>query len=105
MEKLSGISIPNGYVKTLGAYFEYRSTKEVNRMLELLEHLNDMAIEFCELHDATCCFRKDYKHSPYQCKHNSDPLIACYHENKFSCPDIEQFEKYISYVAHLQPMK
>ena len=68
-------------------------------MLELLEHLNDMAIEFCELHDVTCCFRKDYKHSPYQCKHNSDPLIVCYRENKFSCPDIEQVEKYIAYVA------
>ena len=58
MEKLSGISIPNGYVKTMGAYYEYRSTKEGNRMLELLEHLNDMAIEFCELHDVTCCFTK-----------------------------------------------
>ena len=43
--------------------------------------------------------KKDYKHFPYQCKHNSDPLIACYHENKFSCPDIEQVEKFIAYVA------
>ena len=97
MEKLYGMSM--GYVKIMGAYYEYRSIKEGNRMLELLEHLNDMAIEFCELHDVTCCFRKDYKHSPYQCKHNSDPLIACYRENKFSCPDIEQVEKYIAYVA------
>ena len=42
------LSWPNGYVDTMGAYYEYRSTKEGNRMLELLEHLNDMAIEFCE---------------------------------------------------------
>jgi hypothetical protein len=69
-------------------------------MLELLEHLDDMATEFCELHDITCCTRKDYKHSHYQRKHNSDPIIACYRENKFSCPDIvEQVEKYIDYVA------
>ena len=67
-----------GYVKTIGAYYEYRSTKEVNKMLELLEHLDDMATEFCELHDITCYTRKDYKHSHYQCKHNSDPIIACY---------------------------
>jgi hypothetical protein len=58
-----------------------------------------MATEFCELHDITCFTRKDYKHSHYQCKHNSDPIIACYSENKFSCPDTEQVEKYIAYVA------
>jgi hypothetical protein len=68
-------------------------------MLELLEHLDDMATEFCELHDITCCTRKDYKHSHYQCKHNSDPIIVCYREIKFSCPDIEQAKKYIAYVA------
>jgi hypothetical protein len=100
MEETSGIPISNGYVKAMGAYYEYRSTKEGNRMLELLEHLDDMATEFCELHDITCCTRKDYKHSHYQRKHNSDPIIACYRENKFSCPDIvEQVEKYIDYVA------
>ena len=88
-----------GYVKTMGAYYEYRSTKEGNRMLELLEHLNDMATEFCELHNITCCFRKDYKHSLYQCKYNSDPIIASYQECKFACHDIEQVEKYIAYVA------
>ena len=96
MEKLE-IHIPKGHVKMLEAYYEYRSTKEGNRMDELLTHLNQMAIEFCESHDITCCTRKDYKHSHYQCKHNSDPIIASYQECKFSCHDIEQVEKYIAY--------
>jgi hypothetical protein len=78
MEETSGIPISNGYVKAMGAYYEYRSTKEGNRMLELLEHLDDMATKFCELHDITCCTRKYYIHSHYQCKHYSDPIIACY---------------------------
>ena len=73
----------------LEAYYEYRSTHEGNRMDELLTHLNQMAIEFCESHDITCCTRKDYKHSHYQCKHNCDPIIASYQECKISCHDIE----------------
>jgi hypothetical protein len=26
----------------------------------------------------TCCTRECYKHSHYQCKQNSDPIIASY---------------------------
>ena len=88
-----------GYVKTMGAYYEYRTTKEGNRMHDLLEHLNDMAIEFCELHNITCFFRKYYKHSLYECKYNSDPIIASYQECKFACHDIEQVDKFVAYVA------
>ena len=99
MEELSRTSMFEGYVKTMGAYYEYRSTKEGKRMYELLKYLNHMAIDFCELHDITCCTREVYKHSQYQCKHNSDPIIASYQECKFSCHDIEQVEKYIAYIA------
>jgi hypothetical protein len=45
------------------AYYKYISTKEGNRIYELLEHLNNMDIDFCELHDITCSTGKDYKHS------------------------------------------
>jgi hypothetical protein len=47
-------------------------------MDELLRHLNHLAVDFCELHDVTCCTRECYKHSHYQCKQNSDPIIASY---------------------------
>ncbi len=86
-------------VQTLRAYYEYRSTREGNRVYELLEHLNEIATDFCELHNITCCTKKGYKHSHYQCKHNSDPIIASYQECKFACQDIEQVEKYVAYVA------
>ena len=68
MEGLSSTSMFEDYVKSMEAYYEYRSTKEGNRMFELLEHLNDIAYEFCEKHDITCCTREAYKHSQYQCK-------------------------------------
>ena len=99
MEKLSGISMPNGYVKTMGAYFEYESTEEGKRMGKLLEALHRITIQFCELHGITWCNRRVVKHSHYQCKYNNDPIIACYREDKFSFPDIEQVEKYIAYVG------
>jgi hypothetical protein len=86
-------------VQTLRACYEYRSTREGNRVYELLEHLNEIATDFCELHNITCCTKKCYKHSHYQFKHNSDPIIAAYQECKFACQDIEQVEKYVSYVA------
>ena len=78
-------SMFEGYVKTMCAYYEYRSTQEGKSMDELLQHLNHLAIDFCELHDVTCCTREVFKHSQYQCKHNSDPIIASYQECKFSC--------------------
>ena len=99
MERHFGTSMFEGYVKTRGVYYEYRSTQEGKRTDELLQHLNHLAIDFCELHDVTCCTREVSKHSKYQCKHNSDPIIASYQEFKFSCQDIEQVEKYIAYIA------
>lgn len=50
----------------------------------------------------TCCTREDYKHLHYQCKHNSDPIIAAYKRCKFTCQDLEQVDKYIAYVAALE---
>jgi hypothetical protein len=85
--------------KIWDTYYEYRATKEGERMDELLKHLNNIAIDFCELHDVTCCTRKVYKHSHYQCEHNSDPIIASYQECRLTCHDIEQVEKYIAYIA------
>ena len=99
MEKLSGMSMGNDYFKKYDAYSEYQSTKEGNRVGKLLKALHKIAIQFCELHGITCCNRRVVKHSHYQCKYNSDPIISCYREDKFSCPDIEQVEKYIAYVA------
>jgi hypothetical protein len=43
--------------------------------------------------------KKSYKHSHYQCKHNSDHTIDAYQDCKFACQDIEQVEKYVAYVA------
>ena len=65
----------------------------------MLEHLYEFATDFCELHDITCCTKKDYKYSHFQCKHNSNPIIAAYQECKFACQDIEKVEKYVAYVA------
>ena len=76
MEKLSRMSMANDYFKSMDAYSEYQSTEEGNRMGKLLEALNKIAFQFSELHDITCCTRIFVKHSHYQCKHNSDPIIA-----------------------------
>jgi hypothetical protein len=80
-------------------YFEYQSIEEGDKMHRLLEDLRRMAVQFCESHDVTCCTRKFIKHCHFQCKYNSDPIIACYYEDKFLYPNIEQVEKYIAYVA------
>jgi hypothetical protein len=58
-----------------------------------------MDVQFCESHDENCCTRKFIKHCHFQCKYNLDPVIAFYHEATFQCPDIEQVEKYIAYIA------
>ena len=68
-------------------------------MCKLLEALNKIAHQFFELHDITCYTRRFVKHSHFQCKHNSDPIIAFYREDNFSCPDIEQVVKYCTYVG------
>jgi hypothetical protein len=81
------------------AYFEYQSTEEGDKMHRLLGDLRIMVVQFCESHDETCCTRKLIKHYHFQCKYNSDPIIACYHEATFQCSDIEQVENYIAYVA------
>jgi hypothetical protein len=81
------------------AYFEYQSTEEGDKMHRLLEDLRRMVVQFFESHDETCCIRKFIKHCHFQCKYNPDPIIACYHEATFQCPDIEQVEKYNAYVA------
>jgi hypothetical protein len=47
----------------------------------------------------TCCTRECYKHFHYQCKHNSDPIIASYQKSRLLCYDIEQIEKYIAYIV------
>ena len=99
MEKLSGMSMGNDYFKKYDAYSEYQSTKEGNRVGKLLKALHKIANQFCELHGITCCNRRVVKHSHYQCKYNSDPIIACYREDECLCPDIEQVEKYIAYVG------
>jgi hypothetical protein len=46
-----------------------------------------------------CCTRECYKHSYYQCKHNSDPIIASYWKTRLLCHDIKQVEKYITYIG------
>ena len=76
MGEARGISLCDGYDKIMGAFNEYRSSEQGERMHELLSHLNRIVVDFCELHDITCCSREVYKHSKYQCKHNSDPIIA-----------------------------
>ena len=93
------LPIIEGFVNTIRSYYEYRSTREGNRIYELLEHLNEFATEFCELYDTTCCTREDYKHLHYQCKHNSDHIISAYTRCKFACQDIKQVEEYVAYVA------
>ena len=59
------LPIIEGFVNTIRSYYEYRSTREGNRIYELLEHLNEFATEFCELYDTTCCTKEDYKHLHY----------------------------------------
>ena len=76
MKKLSGMSMANDYFKSMDVYSEYQSTEEANRMGKLLEALNKIAFQFCELHDITCCTRRFVKHSHYQCKHNCSTLTS-----------------------------
>jgi hypothetical protein len=45
-------------VQAWRAYYEYRSTREGNKVYELLEHLNKIATEFCELHNITFYTKK-----------------------------------------------
>jgi hypothetical protein len=73
--------------------------KKEKRMDELLRHLNHLALDFCELHDVTCCITECYKHSHYQCKHNSDPIIVSFWKSRLLCHDIEQVEKYIASIG------
>jgi hypothetical protein len=80
-------------------YFEYQSTEEGDKMRRLLEDLRRMTVQFCDEHDVTCCTRKFMNHCHFQCKYNPDPIIAYYYEDTLQCPDIEQVEKYIAYVA------
>jgi hypothetical protein len=68
-------------------------------MDDLVRYLNHLAVDFCELHDVSCCTRECYKHSHYQCKHNSDPIISSYWKSRLLCHDIEQVEKYIAYIG------
>jgi hypothetical protein len=35
----------------------------------------------------------------FNAKYNPDSIISCYSEDKYECPDIEQVEKYVAYVA------
>jgi hypothetical protein len=68
-------------------------------MCRLLDDLRRMAIQFCDEHDVTCCDRRIVNHCNFQCIYNSDSIISCYSEDKYECPDIEQVEKYVAYVA------
>jgi hypothetical protein len=70
------------------AYFEYQSIEEGDKMHKLLQDLRRMAVQFCDEHDVTCCTRKFIKHWHFECKYNPNPIIACYHEATFQCPDI-----------------
>jgi hypothetical protein len=96
---LPSISMVEEYVEISEAYNEYRSTKEGERMDELFRHITHLAIDFCKLHDVTCCTRELYKHSHFQCEHNSDPIIASYWKSRPLCHDIEQVEKYIAHTG------
>jgi hypothetical protein len=66
------------YVEIMEVHNEYRSTKEGERMDELLRLIKHLAVDLCELHDVTCCTWDCYKHSHFQCKHSRDPIIASY---------------------------
>jgi hypothetical protein len=99
MGGLPSIYMVDHYVEIMEAYNEYRSTKEGQRMDELLRHINHLAVVFCELRDVTCCTRECYKHSHSQCKHNSDPIIASYWKSRPLFHDIEHVEKYIAYIG------
>jgi hypothetical protein len=68
-------------------------------MDELLRHIIHLAVDFSELHEMTCCTKECYKHSHFQCKHNSDPVIISYWQSRPLCHDIEQVEKYIAYIG------
>jgi hypothetical protein len=48
------------YVEIMEAYSEYRSMNVGERMDELLRHIKHFVVDFCELHDVTCCTRERY---------------------------------------------
>jgi hypothetical protein len=102
MVGLPSISMVDKFVEIMEAYNKYRSIKEGERMDELLRHIKHFSVEFCELHDMTCYSRECYKHSHFQCKHNSDPIITSYWKSRPLCHDIEQVEKYIAYIGSLE---
>jgi hypothetical protein len=77
------------------AYFEYLSTEEGDKMRRLLDDLGRMAIQFCDKHGVSCCYKRIVNHCHFQCKYNPNSIISCYSEDKYECPDIEQVEKYM----------
>jgi hypothetical protein len=99
--RLPRISMIDEYVEIMEAYNEYRSTKEGERMDELVRYIKHLVVDFCELHDVTCCTRECYKHSHFQCKHISDPIIASYWKSRPLCHDIEHVR---SILLILEPM-
>jgi hypothetical protein len=58
--ELPSISMVDEYFEIMDAYNEYRSTKEGERMDILLRHIKHLAVDFCELHDVTCCTRERF---------------------------------------------
>jgi hypothetical protein len=54
---LPSIFMVDEFVEIMKAYNEYQSTKEGERMDEVLRHITHLAIDFCELHDVTCYTR------------------------------------------------
>jgi hypothetical protein len=78
----------------------WKATLNINQLRkeDCLNHRR-MTVQFCDEHDVTSCTRKFINHCHFQCKYNPNCIIACYHEATFQCPDIEQVEKYVAYVA------
>jgi hypothetical protein len=99
MEGLPRTSMVEKYdmVQVLQLLTEYHSSKEGLHMESLIRCLNEIAKELCELHDISCCNELYYKHLSYQCKCNSNSIIASYQKNKFMHIDIKLVEQFVAF--------
>ena len=94
MEGLFETTMAKNYdpIQALQLFKEYRSSEEGWYMESLMRCLNEISKELCELHDISCCYELYYKHLSYQCKCNSNFIIALYQKHKFAQINIKLAE-------------
>ena len=59
----------------------------------VMEALNEIGHDLCDRYDLSCCIDQYPKHLNFQCKLESMPIIASYHNNEFMTTDMKAAEE------------